>query len=197
MNEQPLYDTLIAAKLEQLPVPDMADAIWLRIKDQLDTDMPSGDHNPPPPAPPRGGRTGWRRWSLLAAVAVLFLIYTLNKQQHHQSPQQQIPGAVMRDTTSIAPRSVIKQPPGEKPKTGSSSTPVQQDSLPGNVPAPMQDNTVPVLPAADSITLPPPAPVINQAPPSKPKDSLPARKPRGVQGIKESDYKIIPKQQPN
>jgi hypothetical protein len=193
MNEQPLYDTLIAAKLEQLPVPDMADAIWLRIKDQLDTDMPSGDHNPPPPAPPRGSRTGWRRWSLLAAVAVLFIVYTLSKQQQH-SPQQQIPSVSTRDSISPSPLPGKQAPPGKKPSINIQPTP--PDSLPGHTPAPVPDNTLPVLPPADSIVvLPPPTPVQNSTAAPLTKDSIPVRKRKGVQGIKDSDYRIIPKQE--
>lgn len=48
MNHLTTYEQLVADKLQQLPVPDMADAIWARIERQLDVEMPvdkSGDHN--------------------------------------------------------------------------------------------------------------------------------------------------------
>jgi hypothetical protein len=193
MNEQPLYETMIAAKLEQLPVPDMADAIWNRIREQLDTDMPSGDHNPPPPAPPRPTRPGRGRWGLLAAVAVLFLIYTINKQHQNTSTPPQIPAPARSDSLSPAPEPGIQASPGKKPGTVRQQMITPLDSLPGNTPAPMPDNAPPVLPPLDSIALPPPAPVINNAAPPKAKDSLPVRKPKGVRGITDSDYKIVPK----
>ena len=40
MNHLTTYEQLIADKLQQLPVPDMADAIWARIEQQLDVEMP-------------------------------------------------------------------------------------------------------------------------------------------------------------
>ncbi|MBW0177796.1 hypothetical protein [Sediminibacterium sp.] len=40
MNHLTTYEQLVAEKLQQLPVPDMADAIWARIEEQLDVDMP-------------------------------------------------------------------------------------------------------------------------------------------------------------
>jgi len=40
MNHLTTYEQLVAEKLQQLPVPDMADAIWARIEQQLDVDMP-------------------------------------------------------------------------------------------------------------------------------------------------------------
>lgn len=46
MNHLTTYEQLVADKLQQLPVPDMADAIWVRIEQQLDVEMPvdkSGD----------------------------------------------------------------------------------------------------------------------------------------------------------
>lgn len=46
MNQLTTYEQLIADKLQQLPVPDMADAIWARIEQRLDVEMPEDPSGP-------------------------------------------------------------------------------------------------------------------------------------------------------
>ena len=45
MDQRLQYEELIAGKLQQLPVPDMQDQIWERIKFQLDLDMPEAERS--------------------------------------------------------------------------------------------------------------------------------------------------------
>ncbi|TDO27039.1 hypothetical protein [Sediminibacterium goheungense] len=46
MNQLTTYEQLIADKLQQLPVPDMADAIWASIEQRLDVEMPEDPSGP-------------------------------------------------------------------------------------------------------------------------------------------------------
>jgi len=193
MNEQPLYEQQIASKLEQLPVPDMADAIWMRIKDQLDADMPTGGHTPPPPPRPRSAGRGKGIFGIIVASIVLIYLITPKKQSHIPAPDR-----VPADSTSFFTPSTIQQPgsqPAVKRKESIRSTPEQQHDTVSPVQPPM-------LPPVqqDSILLTPPVlspPVIPPMVPVK-TDTVPAKKkPRGVKGISDSDYKIVPKNNAN
>lgn len=194
MNEQPLYEQQIASKLEQLPLPDMADAIWLRIKDQLDTDMPTGGHTPPPPIRPRSTARG-KLGLLSIIIASIVLIYLIAPKKQKHAPA---PDPIPADTSSVFIAPTI-QPPGprlpEKRKEPVRSLPIQR-----------QDSAAPILPIPpspvpqDSIVITPPVlppPAITRPAPVK-TDSVPAKKkPRGVQGISDSSYKIVPKNNTN
>ena len=43
MDERLKYEQLIGEKLHNLPIPDMQDTIWARVKAQLDIDLPTDD----------------------------------------------------------------------------------------------------------------------------------------------------------
>lgn len=195
MNEQPLYEQQIASKLEQLPVPDMADAIWLRIKDQLDADMPTGGHTPPTPPSPRS--TGRGKLGLLSVIIVsLVLIYLITpKKQKHSPARHRTPA----DTSSLFIAPTVP-PPGqqlpEKRKEPVRSLPAQRHDTAASVlptiTTPLQQDSIVITPPVIPPVVIPPA-----AAPVK-KDSLPPKKkPRGVQGISDSSYKIVPKNNTN
>lgn len=195
MNEQPLYEQQIASKLEQLPVPDMADAIWMRIKDQLDADMPTGGHTPPPPPPPRPRSTGRGKGILSIIIASIVIIYLVTPKKQPHIP---VPDRVPADSTSVFTPPATQQP-GPHPAVK------RKPSVPG-MPEQQQDTATPVQPPLlpsvqqDSIPVTPPLlspPVITPMAPVK-TDTVPAKKkPRGVKGISDSDYKIVPKNNPN
>ena len=189
MNEQPLYEQTIAARLEQLPVPDLADAIWLRIKDQLDLDLPEGDPPPSPPAPPRPRSTGWKGFGLLAVVAAIVLVYLFNKQNKHSPVPSNFQDTTIHNNPSPAQPNVLPLPrKGRQPATMPATTKPRDSTQ-----APASNHTVPASSPVDTLLPPPPlAPAAN--PPTPVKDSIPAKKKKGVQGITDSDYKIIPTQ---
>ena len=73
MNQKKAYEQIITGKLEALPLPDLADAIWARIETQLDIDMPEGDGGPGS-GPSSGG--GWIGGAgLFVFVAALITIF--------------------------------------------------------------------------------------------------------------------------
>lgn len=196
MNEQPLYESQIAAKLEQLPLPDMADAIWLRIKDQLDTDMPDGGHTPPPPPPPRpvnSRRTRLGRLGLIVIVAVALLIWLLPEKQQHLPVLSTIADSSVTDTGQLVPGPLPAKLPALK-RPGVSLPAVSgtvADTTGVIVPAPAI-----VLPSEpDTAVIPAPVqPVITPGtlPPQRKDTVTVKKKPRGVPGISDSDYKIVP-----
>ncbi|MGF2414323.1 MAG: hypothetical protein ACQUYJ_18460, partial [Ferruginibacter sp.] len=73
------YEVTIAAKLEQLPVPDMMDSIWASIEMELDADLPSDDSDQSPSTNPTKGLPGMSKGfylSVLTAVIIaIILIY--------------------------------------------------------------------------------------------------------------------------
>ena len=86
MSQATPYEQLIAEKLEQLPpLPEMADAIWLRIEKELD-DSPSSDDDDfggdpePGPVSPTVPDLSWVGWSFLLVVgSVILILMSRNK----------------------------------------------------------------------------------------------------------------------
>nr|WP_295864026.1 hypothetical protein [uncultured Chitinophaga sp.] len=204
MNTTTPYEKLIAAKLDQVPVPDMADSIWASIALQLDAvadtpdDHSSEDtqtHNDQPvnntPDSVAAKKSivqylskGWYGFAGAAAAATALWWYS---SQQPPMPEKTAPVKTLPETHVPAPpdSSAIAPPAEEKP------TPVykKKDSV----------SLIEALPPADTATrqvLPPPVdspavihpPFISPAPDSV--SAPPVKKPRGVKGITEDDYRI-------
>src|SRR4029078_7672549 len=108
MDQRHTYEQTITSKLDILPLPDMADAIWSRIEQQLDTDMPADDgSNGPAPSSPTpkifiGG-------SVFVILVVLVRFFFLRKN----NPQQQTTINTTVPTTNA--ETPVRKPPGESP----------------------------------------------------------------------------------
>lgn len=191
MSQKAAYELTITEKLEQLSVPDMVDAIWSRIETQLDLDLPTDDGPPQPPSSPVNGSGAWLGSLFIAAL--ISAIYFLNIK-----PSQ--PGG---NEATGTPSPVIVSPPGNNidrppPATGASppstNTPSQNlstGSLPGRDSSAATDS---LLTAQDlvidsgqgqPVVTPQVLPVTGAT------DSI-KRKGRGVRGINDSDYRIVP-----
>jgi hypothetical protein len=196
VNTPTKYEVTIAAKLEQLPVPDMADSIWARIEMQLDADLPSDDGDNAPSQDPTRGMPGMGKGfylSLLAAVIIaLVLIYTANKKDKKKINPVPAPFK----TEIITPVADSGQ-----------SIPIPEEKNSPNIPAVVNkkdSSTLSVIPgnriSFDSVSpkiLPgqqPDSPAIITSNPRLPSfDSLPPPpliKPKGVKGITDNDYRI-------
>lgn len=195
MNERPAYEVLMAEKLNQLPLPDLADAIWARIETALDTDMPTDDggNTPAPPAPSGGSNLLGHLGVFLAVVALItfFIINKNNKEATLQAP------VALPQTEAITPDPL----PPDRPATGSNNNKVPQAFPQGPGTAP------PLVVRADSALPPPvaftgtdstattalplatPPPVVTQPAAG---DTVPRRRPRGVTGITDANYRIVP-----
>jgi hypothetical protein len=196
LNPLQPYEQTIATKLDALPLPDMADVIWADIAAQLDVDLPGGDDAPPPGNPPTGGGTTWATGIKLAigAAGIALVAYWLTQLQNpslQSSPAQSIPAEqkVIVDDTAQPVQPVTNNPNAISPVK---NQPPTNDNI-------QLDNPAPLPMMADSLRLQPVdvAPIkmdSTTAPANTPPLVLPppGKKKRGTQGIKDSDYKLVP-----
>lgn len=203
MNNKTTYELKITDKLQELPLPDLQDAIWSRIERTLDIDMPTddggGDSGPDTPSPFGGGGAtgvGSFMFSLFFVAAVTaFIIFKSTDKTPEQGPApDNTPAFELR-----APSNTNQQPP-----PGATALP------PNNAPVRTTD---PGTAAGDSVlgqplvATPPPVSVdtatgnlntaLVQQPPlsnvQTPVDTTGVKKrPRGVP-VNPNDYRIVPK----
>ena len=196
MPQQERYEIIITSKLDALPIPDMADAIWTRIERQLDIDMPSdeGGDTPQPPGPWGGGGMIAGAGLLVFAGALLTFFYFQKPETQNSfqtTPKQNI--IAQPDTTVAGSNTATDR------KVQSNSTPFLSNNTGITYPAQDSAGLIPVvsMPAlftnADS--------TLQQTTTAQPQVITPAetrtdsstKKRRGVQGINDNDYRIIPK----
>jgi hypothetical protein len=198
------YEILIAQKVEQTPVPDMADSIWAAIEQQLDAgapDGPDGGDNTSSPKPPGKGMPGAGKLLYVlvpAAIIIATAWYFAGNKKTPTNKAEQITPVIPAKTTISAQDSVQQ-----------SSTPFKKNNpplllQPDNKTLPNTADAPGILPynRPDSLQTiffpgkqPDTASVKNNAPVIIPPDtatvSPPQKKPKGVKGITDSDYKII------
>ncbi len=199
MNERATYELTIAEKLEQLKAPQLVDSIWARIEAQLDLDMPTDDGPSNPPAPPTAGPGKWIGAGILGLILLFFAYQFINNKQQPAPAKQ----PVIETPASNSTTEQTAQPP-----PNNTAVPVQQpvrnkaangdvinkpDSSNNILPQPL------VLPAQDNVAgndeVLPAAP-LNNVPPVAAPDTIP-KKTRGVKGINNDDYRIVPKKDSN
>jgi hypothetical protein len=195
VNTVTSYEALIAKKLDQLPVPDMADSIWANIATQLDAPASGdGDHEPPQPQPGKGlpgiGK-GFLFFAITAVIITAVWFYTGKKNEVKQNIQQpqNLPVAVSADTA------VLSQPTAAPQKK--QLFPVQTTIIKKDAPVVIDTATSLIRqnnPVA-GIDLPPGklgTPIISNKPMLDSATlAYPPKKPKGVKGISDNDYKII------
>lgn len=192
MNNKATYELILTDKLDGLPIPDMADAIWNRIEHRLDLDMPEGDGGSGGDTGPFGGSpASWIGFGFTMFVVAFLAIY-LNRKE--QSPDTFIPVKSTNisnsnpDTNNNAAPFIANPPPAS-----SQPTITNNDQPPDTASMTQQPVVFPGL--ADTTAS---APVLTNAPPPKADSAnLPAKKPRGVSGISDADYRIVPKRDSN
>jgi len=194
MNNNPIYEQLIAQKLEQAPVPDMADAIWARITIQLDEDSTGDDNNNTPPSDPKTPATLLLKqisWVVLFAITIMIITRNWNRVKNNPAPQpvvlpvQTAPSVPGPQDKKALP--VIQQ----QSRSGSSTTsPGSIDSvhpqpftrLPGAVTISNLDSLQKTTPGVKSPFLTPRLTIDSLLPPTH----------KGVKGIVDDDYRIVP-----
>jgi hypothetical protein len=190
------YEQTIATKLDELALPDMADAIWADISAQLDGDLPQDGDNPAPNEPPQGG-TSWGTGIKLAigTAGIALVAYWLTQtNKASTTPMPSIP--VPTEQKATLGDTVQQFQPVQPVNPNNTDLPIIK-SLPPNTPA--TSNNTALLPiAADSLRLqttdvPTSKPDSAVAPISTPSLVLPppGKKKRGTQGIQDSDYKFV------
>ncbi|MBC9932815.1 hypothetical protein [Chitinophaga qingshengii] len=191
MNTPTPYEKLMAAKLDQVPVPDMADSIWARIELQLDAVVDNPDEHTPEakkehtPAKKSMIKHIGKGWYGIAGVAVAATTMWWYTSRPTTVPEKTPPVKNIPATQAPVDSGTIK-PPLEKKEV-----PVLPKNDTAHLlvpPPPVTDSpAAPVLlpPTADSLFVP----HYRYAPPVK--DTVhPVKKPRGVPGITEDDYRI-------
>lgn len=209
MNDRLPYESLIAAKLEQLPpLPAMADAIWSRISDDLDRELPNDGGMDGNSGPANGaGSLGNIWWPGMGAFVLLVagMFYWSNKKTPVNST---LTPAKPDSAESVVPQPSTSAPPAKNesvttvPYSAGRSDSAQYESR--------HENALPLTAAPpsspDSATIAQPQP---QATPlmtdeSKPReeppkvavtslpDSATGKKSKGITGLSQKDYRIVP-----
>jgi hypothetical protein len=200
MNQKATYELTITEKLEQLTAPGMVDTIWARIEAQLDIDLPTDDGPANPPATPTSGSGKWlNRGFIIAAVAIV-LIYLFNNRKQTIAPDDQ--------PTINAPASnpTNNENPVRNNSPGTNNTNAPQNNTSGvntSIPNTVNVDTATIAPnmgpvqfvpdsnAVQTNTLPVVTPPLVTQQKNPPTDTT--KKGRGVKGITDADYKIVPK----
>jgi hypothetical protein len=199
MNQKATYELTITEKLEQLTAPDMVDAIWARIEAQLDIDLPTDDGSTNPPPAPTSGPAKWiNRGFMIAAVAVVLIYFFNNRKQTIPSVDQPTINAPV-----TSPNNNDNPVRNNSPGTNNTNTQQNNSSAPAtsSTVLPVDSNAIapatgPVQLQPDSNALQTNAPPVFNPPLVTPQKNTPpdsTKKGRGVKGITDSDYKIVPK----
>lgn len=193
MDERLKYEQLISGKLQSLPIPDMQDAIWARVKAQLDIDLPTDDNDggnaPQFPSGPR--IIGWGLSIVIIALITTFFILknkskTKNTNNNSTTTEQVSSPAVQNNGPPLRDNSTIKRTSTPLSTGGDNSVQVitndsaaQQDL---GIVDPVRNDTV-------QTNFPPP---LVTAPPPKADTIAGVKKGRGMK-VNDSDYRIVPK----
>jgi len=195
MNEKTAYEQTIASRLQALPLPDMADAIWARIEAQLDVELPpdnNTDGGGQAPNFPTGGLF-WGGVSLIV-IAVLYFLFSQNSKTNTPQNEPALPSSVTTQPVAIPKNSAPAN------NSGSSVLPTDKNNhVPGIevTQTSIADSNVssslmqpPKLDSAviTNVTAPP---IVT--PPIKTDTAVAPKKGRGVSGISNDDYRIVPK----
>jgi len=192
VNTPTPYEQLMAAKLDQVPVPDMADGIWSSIGMQLDTGAPDQvDNAPDEKSTPKFNGKGWYGALGVVAmvVATLWWYYSHtagNTTRQVMPPVMKEPAARARPVADTVEKRidvpttpagvkkdtvVVHKVPGAIVRPDSAAS--QQALPPVKVDSPSLFNDWIAVPFFDSLSLKPSG-----------------RKSKGVKGITSDDYKI-------
>lgn len=200
MDPRLQYEQQIAGKLESLPIPDLQDMIWARVKATLDIDLPSDDDGGgTDPSPKPGPRIiGWGLSVFLIAFFSLYFLLNNNNKPATLPTSTPVQSSPFTNTPSQA-----EGPPENLPVQNQEipflSVPQSQsgneDSLLLNAsPGQISIGAIPT----DSVAVSQPgndlAGMVNV--PELKKDSVLPKKKRGV-SLKDEDYRIVPKKEDN
>jgi len=189
VNTTTPYEKLIAEKLDQVPVPDMADSIWASIEMQLDVDANTPDNTSTPKKATKFKGKGWYGFAGAATIAVSLWWFT-SHTDHTPEKATPVPPSPAIEIPVTIPDSVSNKPVERKP-------------------------IVPVFPKKDTVSIIDILPVVPEfdsttrqvLPPAKPDSQVekyrrafppvvdsvstrPTKKSRGVTGITEDDYRL-------
>lgn len=188
VNRKTTYEITITNKLEQLPLPDLADEIWQRIETRLDIELPGDDGQGG--SAPKGGGSFPFGWGAMIFLTVLVTYFFIRKSNDTNNP---IPPPPVSPITGSPKK---PDPPLREPvNTNFPSSPQIQvkDKAQDVVFTTDSINNVPgqtaIVTSPESLSVQPPVILPQQ---SAPKEQV-TKKAKGVTNISDSDYKVIPK----
>jgi len=191
VNTNTPYENLIAAKLDQIPVPDMADSIWNSIEMQLDADVVN--ETPDKKTSPKNTGKGW--YGVIGIIVVATSLWWYYHDSGSASPQtipllplpaKEHPLPVTDSQTIISPNIEEKKSPIVPPvqKDSFSLNNILHIDIPVDSTAAQPETSTPVDSAA----------ILHDKFPARVLDSiytLPTHKKyKGVKGITNDDYKL-------
>jgi hypothetical protein len=200
------YEQLLADKVQQVPVPDMADSIWAAIEQELDKGTPGDDGGNQPSSPKGGGGSplpglyAYITGGIVIGAILLTYVLTNTKKETTTNepsptiiiPQESIQRDIDKDSTAALP---VKNNPASvfyndvrKPDSNTVLSPFQQtsplfDSLLNQQAGRIQNDSAgnKINSLVNTVTKPDSIAIDKGVPPKKSK---------GVKGITDDDYKI-------
>lgn len=208
MNQPATYEQLIAAKLQELSAPAKIDAIWARIEQQLDVEMPTDE----PGSSNTGGSSNPGFYFpgskllyvfLAAAAGIYFLArpYAIQNQASETNSNNHFKltdtGKTIKNTGQLPGREIIftdkaDMPDSKKKDQSDAIIPAAADEAQPEITV-QEPESMMMQPA---VSLPITTDIKKQVPPVITTDSIP-KKGRGVKGITTNDYKIAPVKKDN
>jgi len=195
MNEPLKYEQLIGEKLQGLPIPAMQDAIWVRVKAQLDIDLPTDDNDGGGPSQPQPGPgvIGWGLSVVIVALITAFFIFknkpkTKNSITASPNNPEQILTPPVQNNGPPLPRDNTTKKINRAVDSGvnNSRVPFLTDSVAG-------DDIGKVNPViTDSIVRNISPPLVIATPPAI-DTTAQVKKGKGMKGLNDSAYRIVPK----
>lgn len=201
MNHFTTYEQLVADKLQQLPVPDMADAIWARIEQQLDVEMPvdkSGDLSNGNNSLP-GFRFPGNIILYVFLAALISVVFYLNRSGQYKETLVQPTSNTISVPASEGDLPQKLSRPGKQAETNytdKTDLPVEvkeEKAAIENEPSEIANKT-PDIKELEPLKKEEPPPLIEMVQKKAGhlvQDSVP-KKTRGVKGITPNDYRIAP-----
>lgn len=205
MNQPTTYEQLIAVKLQELSAPAKIDAIWARIEQQLDVEMPTDESGPTDTG--ASSNPGFFfpgskfLYVFLAAVAGVYFLtrpYTIQNEAAEINDQQ--PYEIIDSVNAVS--NPIKKSDSEIIFTDKADMSVADEAIPNDstsvdISEPISNQII--IKEPESIIQPPVSNLVNEIKKS-PILIIPdttVKKGRGVKGINLSDYKIAPVKKDN
>jgi hypothetical protein len=119
MTPKTTYELTITEKLQHLPLPDLEDAIWARVKNQLDHDLPTddgGDSGPDlPPAAVAGCGVPGSLALLLFLLPIFYFLkttivfYNRNKQFKRKTRRLPYPPTLINELIRCQTRFILNE----------------------------------------------------------------------------------------
>jgi hypothetical protein len=197
------YEQLLADKVQQVPVPDMADAIWAAIEQELDKGTPGDDGSNEPSSPKSGGSPGVFAYIaggiVIGSILLTYILTDKKKETATNKPspsvvippnntQQNIPidsnaaSPVNDNPASVFYKDVVKNDSSKSFNSFQQTIPLLDSLLNQQVSRIQQDSVVDKTPSLVSLPVKIDSMSIDKGAPPK--------KSRGVKGITNDDYYI-------